>query len=406
MGQFDLVKRYTEEAYARRDRVSELERLYIDGRHCYIIPDSENCAVGVYELWTRTYPRDWTGFNNLCVAYDSLGQFEKAIPVCTEALRLNPDHVFPYNNLIDVYAALGRLAEARDIALKAEARGLGELTSHVEAFQLAFALHDTAVLAAERRWAESDADGFAVIAADAEAQFTTGHARRGRELYARAIEGAAGRPLPTRLRLTARQAWLDAAIGDMAEARRLLQSLPAAVSFPAAVDAAAAAVLAGDRGRAESILAAAPTDSLPVSVRFMTTILTVLLDLEKGDRSAGARIPPGTGQDLLPFGPELRPVYVRGLAYLRAGRAADAVAEFQRIVDHPGSAPSSPLRPLAMVQQARAYVLAADTAAARLQYQNFLAAWKDADSDIPILGEARTEYTKLREAAAGTGAHQ
>jgi hypothetical protein len=138
----------------------------------------------------------------------------------------------------------------------------------------------------------------------------------------------------------------------------------------------------------------------------MVTNLRVLLDLDKGDRSAGARIRPGTAQDLLPFGPELRPVYLRGLAYLRAGRAADAVAEFQRIGDHRGSAPSSPLHSLVLVQQARAYVLGGDMAAARREYQNFLAAWKDADPEVRILEEARAEYAKMREAGQGTSTHQ
>jgi hypothetical protein len=33
---------------------------------------------------------------------------------------------------------------------------------------------------------------------------------------------------------------------------------------------------------------------------------------------------------------------------------------------------------------------------ARAAYQDFLTLWKDADPDIPILNEAKAEYTKLR----------
>ena len=42
-----------------------------------------------------------------------------------------------------------------------------------------------------------------------------------------------------------------------------------------------------------------------------------------------------------------------------------------------------------------AYTLAADLPNARKSYQDFLAIWKDADPDIPILVQARREYAKL-----------
>ena len=37
-----------------------------------------------------------------------------------------------------------------------------------------------------------------------------------------------------------------------------------------------------------------------------------------------------------------------------------------------------------------------DEAAARKHYQDFLALWKNADPDIPILLEAQAEYAKLK----------
>jgi hypothetical protein len=40
--------------------------------------------------------------------------------------------------------------------------------------------------------------------------------------------------------------------------------------------------------------------------------------------------------------------------------------------------------------------VAGDTAKARTAYQDFLALWKDADPDIPILKEAKAEYAKLQ----------
>ncbi len=84
-------------------------------------------------------------------------------------------------------------------------------------------------------------------------------------------------------------------------------------------------------------------------------------------------------------------VYLRGLAYLRTGKAIEAADEFQKIVDHKG-ANWGPRYPLAYLGLARAAARAGDSSRARKAYQDFLALWKDADPDIPALIEARKEY--------------
>jgi tetratricopeptide (TPR) repeat protein len=90
------------------------------------------------------------------------------------------------------------------------------------------------------------------------------------------------------------------------------------------------------------------------------------------------------------------PVYVRGEAYLTASQGRQAAAEFQKIIDHRGIVLNFPLGALAHVGLARAYALAGDTAKAKAAYQDFFALWKDADTDIPILQQAKSEYAKLQ----------
>ena len=51
---------------------------------------------------------------------------------------------------------------------------------------------------------------------------------------------------------------------------------------------------------------------------------------------------------------------------------------------------------LARLGLARAYSLQGDAPKARATYQDFLALWKDADPNIPILRESKAEYAKLR----------
>jgi hypothetical protein len=75
-------------------------------------------------------------------------------------------------------------------------------------------------------------------------------------------------------------------------------------------------------------------------------------------------------------------------------RGGDAAAEFQKILDHRG-ANWRPLFPLSYVGLARGGALAGDTPRARKAYETFFALWKDADPDVPILIQARKEYSAL-----------
>ena len=92
----------------------------------------------------------------------------------------------------------------------------------------------------------------------------------------------------------------------------------------------------------------------------------------------------------------LYPAYVRGVAYLAARRGPEAAAEFDKILDHRGAVISDPIGALAHMQIGRAYALAGDKDKARAAYQDFLALWKDADPDIPVLKQAKAEYAKLQ----------
>jgi ATP/maltotriose-dependent transcriptional regulator MalT len=90
------------------------------------------------------------------------------------------------------------------------------------------------------------------------------------------------------------------------------------------------------------------------------------------------------------------PVFMRGLAYLRSGKNAQAATEFQKFMDHRGVVVNFSLGALARLGLARSYALTGDTAKAKAAYQDFLSLWKDADPDIPILKEAKAEYAKLQ----------
>jgi predicted Zn-dependent protease len=87
--------------------------------------------------------------------------------------------------------------------------------------------------------------------------------------------------------------------------------------------------------------------------------------------------------------------YLRGQAYLAAGQGAEAAQEFQKVIDHRGLVQNALYGALAPVGLARAYGRQGDTTKARTAYENFFALWHDADSDIPLLKQAKSEYAKL-----------
>jgi tetratricopeptide (TPR) repeat protein len=89
------------------------------------------------------------------------------------------------------------------------------------------------------------------------------------------------------------------------------------------------------------------------------------------------------------------PVYLRGEAYISEGQGANAAAEFQKILDHRGIVVSDPVGAVARLQLGRAYALAGNKSRAKAAYQDFLTLWIDADSDVPILKQAKAEYSKL-----------
>jgi hypothetical protein len=101
----------------------------------------------------------------------------------------------------------------------------------------------------------------------------------------------------------------------------------------------------------------------------------------------------------------LEPLYLRGLAYLRLHKGADAAAEFQKILDHKGANWGATwIHPnwglfysLAYLGTARGAEMAGDTPRAKKAFEDFFKLWEYADPDVPLLRQARAEYIKLSQ---------
>ena len=63
----------------------------------------------------------------------------------------------------------------------------------------------------------------------------------------------------------------------------------------------------------------------------------------------------------------------------------------------PGVVLADPIGVMARLQLGRISALSGDMAKAKVAFEDVLAIWKDADSDLPVINQARAEYAKLQQ---------
>jgi ATP/maltotriose-dependent transcriptional regulator MalT len=161
------------------------------------------------------------------------------------------------------------------------------------------------------------------------------------------------------------------------------------------VSAAFAHVLSGDENKAQQIMgtvaSARPYDTYIQNVEM--PLLNAIVQLNHGNHAqaidllntAAVYARANTGV-----------LYVRGMAYLEAKQANEAIQEFQKILDLKTVYPADPIGPLAHLGIARAQAQLGDNAKSRIAYQDLLAVWKDADPDIPMVKKAKEEYARVQ----------
>ena len=74
--------------------------------------------------------------------------------------------------------------------------------------------------------------------------------------------------------------------------------------------------------------------------------------------------------------------------------------ELEKLLDERGAGWWQVYAPLARLDIARAYAMEGNREQSREAYDRFFTTWKNADPDIPILRQAKTEYRKLSSSAS------
>jgi len=398
----ELAKDYIKRAYALRDRVSELEKLYIEHHYYGTVTGELDKEIEILELYRRTYPRDFTPSNNLMVRYSMLGDVEKALAAAQEAIRVEPNHQLTHGNLAGTYRRMGRWDEAKAVCQNAVAHKLDTATCHGVLYGIAFIQGDEAEMRRQVEWARGTAEEHSMRFIEASAAAFRGRFKAARELRREGFEMAMRRKLTqSAANSCIVEGQTEALVGNTLLARRRVDEALALDGSPERLSQAARVLaLTGEVAQA-STLAEQADRKMPSTD---TMFHAVDMPLARAAIELGRRAPERALDALKPAAPYERSrggvlvLYLRGQAHLEAGHGKEAAADFQKLADDLGGGGpfGIPFPPaVAGLGLARAAALSGDVAKSRRAYQDFLALWKDADPDVPILIEAKAEYAKL-----------
>jgi tetratricopeptide (TPR) repeat protein len=409
-GESELAVKSLSKGFQLRDRVSDRERFFIDSSYHRAVTGNLEKAIETCELWAQTYARDERPHSLLSgFLYQGLGKYEASLEEAQQAIRADPDVTPSYINLAFSYFYLGRFKEAQVTAQRAFDRKLYMPELSLLQYQIAFLKGDRARMELERSGAQGKAgaeDWINHLEALVLAQ--SGQLLAARQMSELAVESA--RQAGNRERAATYEVGVavwEALVGNGAAAGRAATAgLALSKSRDIEYGASFALAVSGDFSRSQALTKDLeeqfPDDT---SVRFSyLPVLHGLFALHRNEPDAAIEqlriaAPYELAQSRIGFFGffgNLYPVYVRGLAYLSAHRETQAAAEFQKILDHRSIAISDPIGALARLQLGRAVGISGDKAKAKSAYEDFLALWKDADPDIPILKQAKAEYAKLQ----------
>ncbi|MGA9527525.1 MAG: protein kinase [Terriglobales bacterium] len=400
LGEEDQSVQEAKKAFDLRDRVSERERFYIDDHFYTSTGDIEKDKQNL-ELAIRTYPNDSSAYANLALEYNLFySEFEKAIQFANEFTRLEPGAPFGYEHAAGSYMGLNRFEEARATLQHAQDAKADNLFIHESFYVLAAATGDADGMQRQMKWAEGKPSDYLLLIDAANVAAAHGQMHKAEDLIARSTQVSDRLGFKeTTADTKAGFAVTQAAVGNATIARELAAASSAlAHGRSNLVPVAAALAMTGDGPHAQAIMEELgrrfPSDTLLHNVGMADVSALAAISRKAPDQAIAAL------QSATPYelgnAQALVPVYVRGLAYLQAKRGPEAAAEFQKIVDHRGIDPIGPEHSLAKLGLGRAYVISGDPIKAKAAYQDFFALWKDADPEVPILKEAKSEYAKLQ----------
>ena len=380
-------------AYALSGGLSEREKLRVAAFY-YFDVDLER-GVDASKVWIRLYPRDHVAWEMLANLYSLMGRYREAVAAASEAAKLDPKSVIAYVTLARSQKKANLFEDAKATCRAAHARGLDLWGLHSILFQIAYAQKDAAGMAREAEWDKGKATENETLENEAWAAASAGRVQAAHELF-RASMNASRRDrlgdFSTSVLMDEAQADLFA--GFMREARFEAEKVPLDQDIEIETQAGVVAALCGGTSYAAKATARVKNDPLHSLLRdhvYVPMVEAAVAIHGRKPAEAISLLEPAQVYELRDY----IITFLRGRAYLDAKIPERAVPEYKAIADNPGIDPISPMYPLAYLGMARSYSLEGKAAESRAAYQRFFDLWKDADANLPVLQEARREYTIL-----------
>jgi serine/threonine protein kinase/Tfp pilus assembly protein PilF len=412
MGESALSAESTTKAWQLRDRVSDRERFYIDFLYDRDVTGNLEKAYQTLEAWYQTYPRgenpNAQGFL-AGLATHGTGRYERAIEMSQRRIAANPDEVFGYGSLANSYYFLDRFPEAEASLRRAAEHKLDNPNQRVMRYNIAALKGDKEQMDREVALAKGKHGAeYRLAHEEALALARSGRLQAARHSSSRAMDLAlqeGDREVAASYQ-AARAVW-EAVYGNGAEAKRnAMAALELSKSRDVEYAAGLALAFSGDSTRSAA-LAGDLEKRFPEDTFAKFTyvpILRAFAALEQGKPADSVESLQITLRyELAVNGLNfnhwylggLHSAYVRGEAFVAAHQYGEAVAEFQKILDHRGIVCLDPIGALVHVQLGRVFALSGDKAKAKAAYEAFLTLWKNADPEVSILKSAKQEYSRL-----------
>src|SRR5450432_3283539 len=413
VGESVLSAESTTKAWHLRDRVSDREKFFIDFTYDRQVTGNLEKAYQTLELWFQTYPRGEVSTSAQSflggLSTNGTGRFERAIEASQEGIIADPDFALQYVSLAQSYFLTGRFPEAERTLQRGSERRLETPEFLVLRYNIAVLKGDqeqmdrAVGLARGKRRAEHWMAHEEALARARSARLQAARRSSNRAVDLALPEG--GREAAASYQAV-RAVW-EAVSGNAAEGKRnAMAALELSKGRDVEYAAGLALALSGDFSRSEALAGDLekrfPQDTF---VKFTyAPVLRALAALGRGKPADSVeRLQIALHYELAANGlifnhfylGGLHSAYVRGEALIVAHRYAEAAAEFQKILDHRGVVGTDPIGALAHWQVGRAFALSGDKTKAKAAYEAFLALWKDADPDVPILKSAKAEYARL-----------
>ncbi len=402
-----LARQSMSKAYELRQRASDRERFFIEAHYEDGVVGDLKKVQETCGLWAQTYPRDAVPHNDLAWTDQELGRYDDSVREANVAVDLDPDFTPGYNNLAWAYVLSDRPEDAEKTLERAADRKLEMPEMLVMRYYIASLKGDRAGMeqaAAQGRGLSEAEDWLAYEQATALA--FSGRLKQAQTMLRRAVQSSRQANQPERAAMyEAGMAVREAFYGKATGAKRdALAALALSHGRDVEWGAALADALSGDfpdsRTLAADLEKRFPNDTFVRAIYLPE--LRALAALHDRDPAkavelleAATPLELGVPGSWSAFFGSLDPAYLRGEAYLAGHRGSDAVAGFRKVLAHPGIVFTNPVGALARLQLARVYALMGDKEKAKSAYEKFLALWKDADTDIPVLMAARRENAEI-----------